>query len=142
MSYPDCPITFVSDTDVADRPIRILAGGADDYNPAATCLAYVERLKAAGRDVALTVYPNAQHVFDNPIGPEIPTPTPTDAQTVRNCMIREEPVGRLINARTKMPFTYADPCIERGPHIGSDAASRVAALQATTETLRAVFKLK
>ena len=55
--YPDCSITFVSDTDVANRPIRILAGGADDYNPAAPCAAYVERLKAAGRDVMLTVYP-------------------------------------------------------------------------------------
>jgi len=138
--YPDCSITFVSDTDVADRPIRILAGGADDYNPAAPCAAYVERLTAAGRDVTLTVYPNAQHIFDNPIGPEMPTRT--DAQTVRNCMVREEPVGRLISARTGMPFTYADPCVERGPHIGSDAAARAAALQATADTLRAVFKLK
>jgi hypothetical protein len=90
--------------------------------------------------VTLTVYPNAQHIFDNPIGPEMPTRT--DAQTVRNCMIREEPVGRLINARTGMPFTYADSCVERGPHIGSDAAARAAALQAPADTLRAVFKLK
>jgi dienelactone hydrolase len=139
--YPDCATTFVSDTDVAERPIRILAGGGDDYNPAAPCAAYVERLTAAGRDVTLTVYPNAQHVFDNPIGPETPTPI-ADAQTVRNCTIREEPVGRLINARTGVPFTYADPCVERGPHIGSDATARAAALQATAETLRAVFKLK
>jgi hypothetical protein len=26
------------------------------------CAAYVERLKAAGRDVMLTVYPNTQHM--------------------------------------------------------------------------------
>src|SRR5262249_4947179 len=31
--YPDCATNFVSDTDVADRPIRIFGGMADDYNP-------------------------------------------------------------------------------------------------------------
>lgn len=139
--YPDCSITFVGDTEVAERPIRILAGGGDDYNPAATCAAYVERLKAAGRDVALTVYPNAHHVFDNPIGPERPTPI-AEAQTVRNCTIREEPAGRLVNARTGQPFTYADSCVERGPHVGSDPEARAAALEAVTETLRAVFRLR
>ena len=131
----------LSDTDVLDRPIRILAGSSDDYNPAAVCASYVERLKGAGRDVTLTVYPDAQHVFDNPIGPDKPT-TVEGGQTVRGCTIREQPEGQLINASTGAAFTYADPCVERGPHIGSDAGSRAAALQATTETLRAVFKLK
>ena len=139
--YPDCSITFVGDAEVAERPIRVLAGGGDDYNPAAPCAAYVERLRAAGRDVTFTVYPNAQHVFDNPIGPPTPTAIP-DAQTVRSCSIREEPVGRLINARTGQAFIYADPCVERGPHVGSDAEAREAALQATTETLRSVFGLR
>ena len=67
--YPDCATTFVSDTDVADRPIRVFGGTSDDYNPIALCKAYVERLKAAGRDVQLTEYPNASHAFDNPLGP-------------------------------------------------------------------------
>jgi len=61
--YPDCATTFVSDTDVADRPIRIFGGTQDDYNPIVLCKAYVERLKAAGRDVQLTEYPNASHAF-------------------------------------------------------------------------------
>jgi predicted esterase len=59
--YPDCATTFVSDTDVADRPIRIFGGTPDDYNPIALCKAYVGRLKAAGRDVEVTEYPNAPH---------------------------------------------------------------------------------
>ena len=39
--YPDCATTFVADTEVADRPIRIFGGTQDDYNPIALCKAYV-----------------------------------------------------------------------------------------------------
>ena len=48
--YPDCATTFVADTEVGDRPIRIFGGTQDDYNPIALCKAYVARLKDAGRD--------------------------------------------------------------------------------------------
>jgi dienelactone hydrolase len=66
--YPDCMTTFISDTEVVDRPIRIFGGTLDDYNPISVCKAYVERLRAAGRDVDLTEYPSASHAFDNPLG--------------------------------------------------------------------------
>jgi dienelactone hydrolase len=49
--YPDCMTTYISDTDVADKPIRIFHGTPDDYNPVAPCKRFVERLRAAGRDV-------------------------------------------------------------------------------------------
>lgn len=42
--YPDCHITFISDTVISDRPIRIFGGALDDYNPIAACKAYVKRL--------------------------------------------------------------------------------------------------
>ena len=45
------------------RPIRIFHGAPDDYNPVASCKAYVARLKEAGRDVALTEYPDSPHGF-------------------------------------------------------------------------------
>jgi dienelactone hydrolase len=64
--YPDCATIFVSDTDVADRPIRIFGGTLDDYNPVALRKAYAERLRAAGRDIVVTEYPTASHSFDNP----------------------------------------------------------------------------
>jgi dienelactone hydrolase len=66
--YPDCMTTYTSDTDVANRPIRIFGGTPDDYNPISACKPYVERLRQAGHDVALTEYPNASHGFDNPLG--------------------------------------------------------------------------
>src|SRR3954471_13175278 len=95
--YPDCMTSYISDTEVVDRPIRIFHGTPDDYNPVAACKRYVERLRAAGRDVALTEYPNAQHSFDNPLLTAAPV-TVKGAQPVRTCQIVEEPKGILINA--------------------------------------------
>ena len=48
--YPDCMTSYISDTDVADKPIRIFHGTPDDYNPVAACKKYIERLRAAGFD--------------------------------------------------------------------------------------------
>jgi dienelactone hydrolase len=62
--YPLCNTTYHEDEDVADKPIRIFQS-ADDYAPLAPCRAYVERLKAKGKDVQLTVYLGAAHNFDN-----------------------------------------------------------------------------
>ncbi len=138
--YPDCATTYRQDEAVAKLPIRVFHGAPDDYNPVAPCKAYVERLRAAGRDAQLTEYPNAPHGFDNPLGS--PTPTPSkNAQTVRNCRIQEEPMGLLINAVTKEPFTYKDPCVERDPHTGHDPTATEAAKQSVKEFLKAVFKL-
>lgn len=137
--YPDCSTTYVDDTDV-DRPIRIFHGAADDYTPVSTCRAFVERLRKAGRDVQLTEYPDAPHTFDNPLGNQPPAVN-ANSQSVRGCTIREEPVGQLINAATKQPFAYTDPCVERGPHTGYNPAAARAAHQAVGEFLRSVFKL-
>ena len=137
--YPDCSTTYVDDT-VIDRPIRIFHGAADDYTPVATCRAFVERLRKAGRDVQLTEYPDAAHTFDNPLGNQPPAVNP-NSQSVRRCSIREEPVGQLINAVTKQPFAYTDPCVERGPHTGYSPAAARAAHQAVGELLKSIFKL-
>jgi len=139
--YPDCATTFVADTEVADRPIRIFGGTQDDYNPIALCKAYVERLMVAGRDVQVTEYPTASHAFDNPFGP-VPAAVIAGAQSVRRCVISEEPAGVLINASTRQPFTYRDPCVEIGPHVGYDAAATEAAKASVKEILNAVFALQ
>lgn len=138
--YPDCATTFVSDTDVVDRPIRVFGGTPDDYNPIALCKAYVARLKAAGRDVELTEYPNAPHSFDNPLGAQ-PAAASPNSQSVRNCTIQEEPVGVLINAATKQPFSYQDACVERGPHMGHDPEATRQVKQAVKSFVRGILKL-
>jgi len=138
--YPDCATTFIDDANIADRPIRIFGGTVDDYNPIALCKPYVSRLKAAGRDVILTEYPTASHAFDNPLG-AVPPALIAKGQSVRHCTILEEPAGLLINASTREPFTYKDPCVELGPHVGYDAAATAAAKVSVTAFLKDLFKL-
>jgi dienelactone hydrolase len=139
--YPDCMTTYMSDSDVADRPIRIFGGTVDDYNPIARCKPLVERLRAAGRDVVITEYPNAPHAFDNPLGSTTPI-VAKNSQSVRRCQISEQPEGLLINAETKAPFTYQDDCVESGPHLGTDVAALQDARQSVRGFFRTVFKLQ
>jgi dienelactone hydrolase len=138
--YPDCGTSYRGDTTTAGGPIRIHHGEPDDYNPLRSCLAYVERLKAAGRDVTITAYPDAEHGFDSPLAP--PKTVSKDNQSVRDCTIREADGGALINASTNQPFTYQDACVKLNPHVGGNAAATTAARAAVLDTLRDVFKLK
>src|SRR5207245_1341214 len=115
-------------------PIRVFGGTVDDYNPLANCKAYAGRLKAAGREIEITEYPNAQHAFDSPLLPTTPV-VAKDAQTVRNCTLREEPRGTLINAQTGQLFSYADACVERNPHVGFDPEATAQARAAISAAL-------
>lgn len=132
--YPNCGTRFLQDEDVADVPIRIFHGAADDYVPVAPCRAYVERLVKAGKDVRLTEYPGAYHVFD---GAAFKVPVKlAQAQTVRRCRTEEASPGRIVNAETKQPFTYADPCVERGVTIAYDAQAHAQAQAAVAEIVK------
>jgi dienelactone hydrolase len=139
--YPDCATTYSGDTDVVERPIRIFHGLPDDYNPVATCKAYVERLRDAQRDVVLTEYPGAQHGFDTPLNVGT-VQVSSNAQSVRGCTIREADGGVLLNTATQKPFSYKDDCVELNPHVGGNAEATQAARAAVTEFVRQVFKLE
>jgi dienelactone hydrolase len=138
--YPSCVTTYVDDENVSDKPIRIHHGAADDYVPVAPCRTYVERLRKAGRDVQLAEYPGAHHGFDNPVLKEGPQPA-AQSQTTRRCSMNEEPEGVVVNSATKQPFTYQDPCVERGPNVGYNAAAHATATQAVKDFLRSSLKL-
>jgi dienelactone hydrolase len=139
--YPDCSTTYLADTEVADRPIRIFHGTSDDYDPVASCKAYVARLKQAGRDVVLKEYPDSQHGFDAGLLGIDNVTVSADAQTPRQCHIREGERGVLINADTDAPFTYKDACIELNPHVGGNPRSAEEARQAVRDFLRELFLL-
>jgi dienelactone hydrolase len=139
--YPDCATSYAGETHVAERPIRIFHGIPDDYNPVASCKPYIQRLRDAGRDVALTEYPDAQHGFDTPlnVGTVI---VATNAQTVRGCKIREAEGGVLLNVSTSQPFSYKDGCVQLNPHVGGNAEATQAARVAVSDFVRQVFKLE
>jgi len=139
--YPDCSTTYLTDTEVADRPIRIFHGAPDDYNPVASCKAYVARLKDAKRDVTLTEYPDSQHGFDAGLLGVDNVSVSANAQTARHCHIREGEGGVLMNADTNAPFTYKDACIELNPHVGGNPRTAEEARQAVRDFLRELFLL-
>jgi dienelactone hydrolase len=139
--YPDCSTTYASDTEVAARPIRIFHGTPDDYNPVASCKAFVARLQDAKRDVVLTEYPDSAHGFDAGLLGLSTVAVSTNAQTARNCHIREGEGGVLVNADTQSPFGYKDACIELNPHVGGNPTTAEAARKAVVEFLQALLKL-
>ncbi|SIO50411.1 Dienelactone hydrolase [Bradyrhizobium erythrophlei] len=140
--YPDCSTTYDTDTEVAARPIRIFHGTPDDYNPVASCKRYVARLQEAKRDVVLTEYPDSQHGFDAGLLGLSTVAVSTNAQTARNCHLKEGEGGQLMNADTQAPFTYKDACIEFNPHVGGNPATALEARKAVSDFLQALFKLE
>src|SRR3954466_1693461 len=139
--YPDCSTTYATDTEIAARPIRIFHGAPDDYNPVASCKAYLARLKEAKRDVVLTEYPDSQHGFDSGLLGVSTTTVSTNAQAAPNCKLKEGEGGVLMNADTKAPFSYKDACIELNPHVGGNPTTAAQARDAVSAFLRELFKL-
>jgi dienelactone hydrolase len=136
--YADCATQYIDDTTTTGKPIRLHHGIADDYNPITSCKAYMERLKANHQNIELNEYPFGPHAFDSPIGKIPPVPS-TNAQTVRNCKIKEEAPGQLINQATGKPFQYSDACVERNPHVGADPEALKIATQKVTQFLETLF---
>ena len=138
--YADCTTTYIDDDDVTNKPIRMFHGIADDWNPVAPCRSYVERLRKGGKDVVLTEYADAQHVFD---GATLKVPMKLErAQTVRHCRLREVEGGRIVNGQTGKEFTYDDPCVERGTTIGFNAQARAEAQKAVQEIVATLASAK
>jgi dienelactone hydrolase len=139
--YASCDMTFIEDTDVAAAPIRQFHGQADDWVSVAPCRPYYDRLRAAGRDVKLIEFPDAHHSYDNPLGSKMPVVS-KDAQSTRECVLKEEPAGIIINTGTGRPFSYADSCIKLDPHTGHNEAATNATRNEVRALLKAVFKLE
>jgi dienelactone hydrolase len=138
--YPDCMTSFMSDTDVVDRPIRIFGGTLDDYNPVSNCRNYVDRLRTTGADVTLTEYADASHAFDNPLAARPAAVSPA-FQSLRNCKIRENGDSLLMNAETGRPFTYGDACVAYGAHLGYQPVAAQAAREAVETFMKSLFDL-
>jgi dienelactone hydrolase len=137
--YPPCVTTYIGDTDVSDHPIRVFHGIADDYVEIEPCRAYFARLKGTAKDIQMTEYPDTWHAYDVPSFP--PTPTVVQNGQTTHCVLKEELIGKIINTTTQKPFTYADECVGRNPHVAYSASSTRATEQAIKALLKTVFKL-
>ncbi len=138
--YTPCLITFIDDSEVSDRPIRLFHGSADDYVPVGPCRDYVARLQKAGKNVQLIEYPDAYHMFDSPTF-KAPRRL-AQAQTRRNCRYEENPAGQIINSQTKKPFNADPSCVETGVTLAYNAQAHSEAVKAVKEFLTMTFELK
>ena len=136
--YPPCNTTFHDDEDVADKPIRIFHGSADDYVPVAPCRAYVERLKAKGKDVQLL---NMQAQDTCSMGGCLRRLSKLEkAPTTRRCELAEAENGVIVNVKTKQPFTWADPCVEYGPTLAYNEKAATEARRAVKDFITTTLK--
>jgi dienelactone hydrolase len=108
--YPYCN-TVYPERERISAPVRIHTGELDDWCPAGPCVRLVEILRASGQDATITVYPGAQHGFDNvgggfvrlanadnPAGctfqaASILGPLTSPSDTARSCMRKGATVG-------------------------------------------------
>jgi dienelactone hydrolase len=138
--YPRCDTALLDDENVSDHPLRLFHGAADDYVPVAPARGYVERLCRAGKNVQLTVYEGARHVFDNPLNPEV-LAVP-DVVVSNGCRRAELEPGNIVNLDTGNPFSWNDGCVTRGATVGHHRQAREEAIKSVQQFFRALWQLQ
>lgn len=63
-----------------------------------------------------------------------------DDQSVRDCQIRENGLGVLMDAATNAPFTYKDAYVKLSPVVGHDPDGTHGTTQAVIEFVQVVLK--
>ena len=91
--------------------------------------------------MVLTEYPDSEHGFDAGLLGLSTVAVSTNAQSARNCRLKEGQGGVLMNDDTKAPFSYQDACITLNPHVGGNPATAQEARKAVSEFLQALLKL-
>jgi dienelactone hydrolase len=137
--YPACATKYLDDEVTVDAPIRIFHGSADDYVPADPCRKYVARLRAASRNVELTEFPGAHHVFDNPL--YMPFINPPNPKVAGFCEREERTPGEVVSVATGKPFTWDDPCVRHKATVGYDAAATEQATEMLKQFLTTIFRV-
>lgn len=88
----------------------------------------------------LTEYAGAYHIFDDPsLDAIVRFP---NAITRRHCALEEERPGRIVNAQSREPFTWDDPCLERGATVGYQLQAHSEAVKAVKQFLTVRFQLQ
>lgn len=114
-------------------------GTPADWTPLGPCRAYVQRVRAAGNDIALFEYLDGYHGFDNPqISSRLWRPNVLSAG---RCHWVEETPGKLVHRETRQPLSREDPCILLGATVGYNEQAHQKAQKDVQAFLTEVFGL-
>jgi dienelactone hydrolase len=130
-----CQVRLDGEADV-DAPLRILVGQDDDWTPAAPCLAWGARLRAAGRDAGVHVYAAARHAFTNVDLP--PVQRVFGVVNRGGCAFRERD-GTLVDFANR-PAGEGDGCASPHATVGYDAGAHRRAEADVARFLSDVFR--
>lgn len=134
--YPAaCNTRLRDDTELVGGPLRIFAGGADDWTPPAACREWIARAREAGRDVSLVEYEGAPHAFDNSTVMLVRLPQVLNGGA---CSFVQQADGRILDPEGK-PAGAESPCITRGASIGYDPRAMRRAIVDVRAFLEQVF---
>ncbi len=134
--YTPCNSRYQGDTQLTGKPMRLFHGTTDDYVSVLPCRDYVKSLQQQGVNVTLTEFPDTDHSYDGPTLPKkLPFPT---AQSTRNCQFVEATPSVMVNEKTGQPFSYSDPCIALGAHVGHNPESTAQTVKAVIEFLKSL----
>ena len=137
--YPaSCYLRLEDEVDVGSAPMRIFHGTEDDWLPIEPCRDYVERMQAAGRDVALFEYDGALHAFDDVSMGLIPYMF-LSPLSPRNCAFFEQD-GRMIDPDTGDVAGVGSTCVESGVTAGYDAEAAAQVKLDVTTFLETVLR--
>jgi dienelactone hydrolase len=138
--YGDCSTRFRGDDDVSDKPIRLLHGAADEWVSVAPCRSLVQRLRAKGKDISLTEFAAAGHVFDSAgLAKAVRL---ANAQVVSRCKTEEAANGKVINVETGQAFSYKDACVDVGTTVVYNAEAHKASQRAVQEFVKSTLGAK
>jgi dienelactone hydrolase len=138
--YPPCITTYIDDTEVSDHPIRMFHGISDDYVEIGPCRSYLARLQNSAKDIKMIEFSDTWHAYDFPNLPTTPMIVQNGQTT--HCVLKEQPLGTIINVETAKPFDQNnDRCVGRSPHVAYSAISTHETEDAVKGLLRTVFKL-
>jgi hypothetical protein len=63
-------------------------------------------------------------------------------ETARRCRLEEKELGHVVNTESDKPFTWDDPCVERGVMVGHNAKAHAGAVNAVGSLLKRLFNLQ
>jgi dienelactone hydrolase len=129
--YPGCNVDYPELAQLS-APMRIHIGAADDWTRAAPCQTLAASLRAGGQDVAITVYPGAQHSFDN-VGRAVTRLPNVDNGSACHWRLAS------MNGPTLNPAEIVG-CRSKGATVGYSAEATEAARERVRSELAAILK--